>query len=341
MPSAISIYTEIFTYLNTILTTFSTVKSQAIWMVIEPTVSVAWGLIFLFQGLQFWMGASEQPLVEFLTNAIRSAFIITVAGSAEMYNAYFIQTFQNSPIALASGMIGADGVTTVNGVAAILDATLNNVLTIFNSLVSQASITTISPLILAGLVLFVGGGLTLLAGFLIFMSEVFLAIILSVGPLFIFALLFKKTENYFTRWVDSLIGYGLITLLAVTCNAFILSMFEQYATQLAANHGTLIINDCIAVIVSGGFGFMALWKVPELAASLGGGIAISPHAALKAAAKQAKNTGQAGFDKITDKRGRDNQRQAEDRVDVNRRVKDIENPDRSRKLMPRNEIRRY
>lgn len=49
---------------------------------------------------------------------------------------------------------------------------------------------------------------TAYACFLIVGAKIALAIIMAIGPLFIFSLMFQSTSDFFSRWVQQLANYA-------------------------------------------------------------------------------------------------------------------------------------
>ena len=59
------------------------------------------------------------------------------------------------------------------------------------------------------------------------LSNIALAVLLALGPLFIAMLLFDSTRRLFSAWIAQLANYALVTILTVMVAALLLQVVEN------------------------------------------------------------------------------------------------------------------
>lgn len=311
MPNTFA-FRDTFARIDNLLATFSVEKSHAIALMLDPVVPPALGIVWMLYGVAHLTGQVEEPFMSFVEKTIKTALIVGVALGAVEWNDLLIHTFQDSPVALAAAISGTSNTdTTLSGFGVVLDGTIDNVVSIASSFFAQW--INMYPILIGGLVLLVGLVVTIGAGFLILLGKVVTALILSFAPLFILALLFDWSKNFFTSYMNNLIAGTLLSALAVGANSLILSMFQQAAQKLAGLGATATISECSALLITGGIGLLVLWQVPSLAAGLGGGMSLSTFGI-------GRKLAGGSWNKATNKQGRDNKRDAKNRLDVEKRM---------------------
>lgn len=326
-------FQDAYRHIDVLLANFAAVKSTAITLVIMPGITTCLSIGWIMYGVAHWQGKVEEPFMAFVEKTVKMGAILFFATNAAEYNDIVIQTFQDSPVALASALSGTPAAdATLSGMGVVLDESIDHVNNIASAFFHKASFTDLYPIVLGALVVAVGFPVTIAAGFLIALSKVASALILSLGPLFICALLFEWSKNYFTSYINLLIQYGLVGVLAVGANALILDMFSQVAGTIDALHGMATLNEISALIITGGLGILTLWQVPSMAAALAGGVSLSTFGVGRKIAGGTAN-------KLTNKQGRDNQKAAENSIDVAQRKERLQRNERGLWRQKSNEVK--
>src|SRR6266481_2631764 len=309
-------FQDIFAHIDGLLSGFATAKNTAVSLALAPLVTLCLSIIWMLEGVKHWFGQGDEPLIAFFEKLFKQALILGAALGTWHATEYLISAFQDIPVALASAMAGTtDGPQTLNDTGVVLDGTLDQVLHIAATFFSQFSLSSVA---LGALVLAIGFITTLAAGAFIALSKISLGLLLGLSPLFVMALLFEWSKNYFASYLNQLVNFALMSILAVSANAFVLFMFQQSASKLAGISGVATIYQVSALLLTGAFGILVLWQVPSVAAGLAGGVSLSTFNLGRAGARGAWNA-------ASNKRGRDNQRSAQDRIDIGRREKLILN----------------
>lgn len=305
-------FQDVFAHIDKLLATFSIEKSHAIALMLDPVVTPALGIVWIMYGVMHLNGSIEEPFMAFIEKTVKTGLIVGAALGSAGWNDLLIHTFQDSPVALAAAISGTSNAdTTLSGFGVVLDGTMDNVLSIASSFFAQW--INMYPILIGGLVLLVGSIVTIGAGFLILLGKVVSALILGFAPLFILALLFDWSKNFFTSYMNNLIAGTLLSALAVGANALILSMFQQAAQKLASLGPAATLNECSALLITGGIGLLVLWQVPSLAAGMAGGMSLSTFGI-------GRKVAGGSWNKATNKQGRDNKRDARNRLDVEKRM---------------------
>jgi type IV secretion system protein VirB6 len=111
--------------------------------------------------------------------------------------------------------------------------------------------------------------------FLIALSNIALAVLLALGPLFIAMLFFDSTRRLFSAWIAQLANYALITILTVMVAALLLQVVQSYAAQTAARGSGIFTVDALHMMLIAGLVLLILRQVMPIASSVAGGAALS------------------------------------------------------------------
>jgi type IV secretion system protein VirB6 len=111
--------------------------------------------------------------------------------------------------------------------------------------------------------------------FLIALSNIALAVLLALGPLFIAMLFFEATKRMFSAWIAQLANYALISILTVMVAALLLQLVQSYAAQTAARGSAILTMDALNMLLIAVLVFLILRQIMPIAAGLAGGAALS------------------------------------------------------------------
>lgn len=305
---AISIFTDIFSHVDNIISTYAASKVAAVATTIEPAVITGMSTYLLFYGYRHLKGEIEQPVMAFIDSLVKIVTIVTVSLKTGQYAQPIIDTFQGSPIALASAISGS----AAPNLPAQLDATLGKAWDISVMFFDQGGITQLDAYIYGLLVLFFGGAVTIYTAVLVLMSKILTGVLLALTSLFVVSLMFEKTQGFFGNFFNTLINQGLVLVLAVATNEFILSLFQHSVEDMAALGAAAKAVNVLVITVTGALGLLVLGQVTGIASSLAGGVSLSTFGIGRAGAKLAGK----GLSRATGGQGRENQRAAKNQLDV-------------------------
>jgi len=259
------------TWLNGQLATYIGDNTARLASVLEPAIVTLATIYVMVWGYLHLMGKIDEPVMTGVKRILVLALILGVGLRLWLYNTIIVDTFYNAPAQLAAAVVGSpDPVGTIDtiwerggSVAGDLWAKGGIVRGDFGFYIGGA------------LVFFLMGLLCVYAMFLLALSNIALAVLLALGPLFIALLLFETTKRFFEAWVAQLANYALITVLTVMVAALLLQIVQSYATQTAARGSAIATVDVLHMLLVAALVFLVLRQIMPIAAGLAGGISLN------------------------------------------------------------------
>ena len=260
-------------WLNGQLATYIGTTRRVSRRCLEPAVVTLATLYVMAWGYLHLTGQIEEPFVAGLKRIIMLAVILGVGLHLWLYNTLIVDTFYNAPAQLAAAVIGAgDPVGTIDAIWESGGTVAGNLWAKGPELAFGGGI----GFLLAGAVVWcLMGMLCVYAMFLIALSNIALAVLLALGPLFIAMLFFDATKRFFSAWIAQLANYALITILTVMVAALLLQVVQSYAAQTAARGAAILTVDALNMVLIAVLVFLILRQVMPIAAGLAGGLALS------------------------------------------------------------------
>jgi type IV secretion system protein VirB6 len=258
------------TWLNGQLATYVGDNTARLASVLEPAVVTFATIYVMAWGYLHLTGKIEEPVITGVKRILVLALILGVGLRLWLYNSVIVDTFYNAPAQLAAAVVGSpDPIGTIDTIwdrgGAVADVLWTK----------GASSWNPGYFIAGGLVWCLIGLLCVYAMFLLALSNIALAILLALGPLFIALLLFETTKRFFEAWIAQLATYALITVLTVMVAALLLQIVLSYATQTAARGSGLFTVDVLHMLLIATLVFLVLRQIMPIAAGLAGGISLS------------------------------------------------------------------
>jgi type IV secretion system protein VirB6 len=265
-------FATFWSWLNGQLATYIGNNTARLATALEPAVVTMAVIYVMAWGYLHLTGQIEEPFVAGLKRIIVLAVILGVGLNLWLYNAVIVDTFYNAPAQLAAAVVGAgDPVGTI-------DAIWNSGGTVAGNLWTKGtSLSWGSPgfLVAATVVWCLMGLLCVYVMFLIALSNIALAVLLALGPLFIAMLFFETTKRMFSAWIAQLANYALISILTVMVAALLLQLVQSYAAQTAARGSEIVTMDALNMLLVAVLVFLILLQIMPIAAGLAGGVALS------------------------------------------------------------------
>ena len=263
-------FTTLWSWLNSQLAAYIGTNTARLAGVLEPTVVTLAVLYVMVWGYLQLTGQIEEPFVAGVKRIVMLAVVLGVTLNLWLYNTVIVDTFYNAPAQLAQAVVGAgDPVGTI-------DAIWESGGTVAGNLWMQGHALSGYGFVLAGaLVWCLIGLLCVYAMFLIALSNIALAVLLALGPLFIAMLFFDSTRRFFSAWIAQLANYALVTILTVMVAALLLQVVQSYAAQTAARGSAILTVDALHMMLIAGLVLLILRQVMPIASSVAGGTALS------------------------------------------------------------------
>ena len=265
-------FATFWSWLNGQLTSYIGDNTARLASVLEPTVVTLATLYVMGWGYLHLMGRIEEPIVTGLKRVAIIALVLGAGLHLWLYNTVIVDTFYNAPAQLAAAVVGAgDPVATIDTIWESGGAVASN-------LCDKGAHTWGVGFLLAGMIVYcLMGMLCVYAMFLIALSNIALAVLLALGPLFLAMLFFDATRRYFSAWLSQLANYALITVLTIMVAALLLHIVQSYAAQTAARGTAILTVDALNMILVAVLVFLVLRQIMPVAAGLVGGSPLSTH----------------------------------------------------------------
>jgi type IV secretion system protein VirB6 len=259
-----------WTWLNGRLAMYIGENTARLAAVLEPAVVTLATVYVMAWGYLHLTGKIEEPLVMGLKRIALLAVILGAGLHLWLYNTLIVDTFYNAPAQLAAAVIGS------GDPVGIIDTIWDRGGTVAGNLWSKGGPMSGLGYCIAGAAVWcLVGTLCVYAMFLIALSNIALAVLLALGPLFIASLFFDSTRRFFSAWIAQLANYGLICILTVMIAALLLQIVQSYATQTAARGAAIFTVDALNMMLVAMLVFLILRQVMPIASGLAGGLALS------------------------------------------------------------------
>ncbi len=267
---ATGFFAQFFIWLQGILGTYVGQTSATVAAAIEPAVITLGALYVMAWGWLSMSGRIEEPLVEAVRRVLTLGIVLGLGLKLWAFNGLFVDTFARAPGQLAAAILGvADPVT-------LVDAIWADGQTVAESLQGSGGIVqSIAAMLAALLVYLFVGLLCVYTAFLLALSQIAVAVLLGLGPLFIVLTLFDSTRRFFEAWLAQLSNYALVTVLVALVGGLLLKVVRAYADAAAAHAAGITIAESIRLCVAAVFIFLILRQVLSIAAGLASGVALS------------------------------------------------------------------
>jgi type IV secretion system protein VirB6 len=220
-----------------------------------------------------------------LTRIIRVAFVVGILTSSGLYTSYvqtaFMTTIPNW-ISTAAGGNVTSTVTTPGVFDNMWSVTEHTIETVSGQLSTFDFIDAFSLSMIE-----ISIAVLLMVTFAIYEFAItIIGVMVAVGPILIVGYLFEATKGVTDRWVGKLITYSILTLLInVTLNvvlqgekAYMRAILTQQASGTAAI--PVEIKILLSLTMFFAMGAFIIVSLPLIAATLGGGLGVSPGAAV-------------------------------------------------------------
>jgi type IV secretion system protein VirB6 len=267
------IATDVLTEMTALLDGFVVRKSAAMVEAVAPVVVVALTIYILLIGWQIARGHAQDTLPTLLLRVFRIALILALALAAGTYQGTVAETIDG----LGTHLIAA--VTDFPDAGAFLDNALapyQRVVTQLGALAFQGPLPHFSYLIAMILVLLAGAVTTVIGLGLLVMAKVMLAVVLAVGPVFLFLAIFPGTQRYTEQWLGQALNYAFLNVLAMLVIAMIGDLGTHFLDELpnppTDDVNTLLATVSLVVIVA--TTVFVMLNLNNLATALTGGISL-------------------------------------------------------------------
>jgi type IV secretion system protein VirB6 len=264
MDGEIHIFGPAYSFIDGKLDTFLDAGASRVIAEIAGPLRVALVLYVLLYGFAILRGAISEPVMDFAIRSVKLALIYFLATTAAYGDWVTQPLFHHLPDTLARAIAGGPA----GDAGTAFDVFLNRAAYLGDK-IAKAAIGLDPESWLVSASVMVIGALAAALGFgIVMLAKVALALLVSLGPIFVACALFEATRRYFFGWLSQAVNYLVLF-------ALIIAMFQLVLALVGDRWGDIDGNDPM----TGGLIFIALCllgaifflQTPAIAAGIAGG----------------------------------------------------------------------
>lgn len=257
---------------NNALDHYVVTSSDAVIAVLTPLAVTAVTAYVMWTGFQVARGDVQETVPALVWRWFRVAIIAGLALNGPQYRSLVKEGLDGIQEAFASAFAGA------LSMGGTIDRMADPFTTLMETLFSEAS---------SGLMpqfsLFIAGGICAAASIVMafvamgifLVAKVSLALLLSVGPAFIFCAMFPVTQRYAEQWLSSALVAVFSNVLIMAVITFLASLLRTACVNILNAYSTAsILADVVGLFFLAVTAAYVLLHVSSLAASLAGGLSL-------------------------------------------------------------------
>jgi len=277
---SITITTDLFNYVDSIVSSFVSTNVSQVASTVAPAIAVALSLRYMLEGLFLIVRPNGEPFSSMVKRFIHSAIIVGIASAGGLYQTSFSNAALQAPDEFSSVLIlsNSGAGTTSTSVGSTIDQALTSGVNTARTALENAGVMSgagLGNLVVAICAIISTAIMCGLGAGLIFMAKLMLGIVVSLGPLFIFMLLFESTRAFFERWVSQVVTYGLTVVFMSAAFGLMIWFFNNLTQGFANNPDAAVLSGVICAIVLTIVTWFVMKEVPNVAAGLAGGVAVA------------------------------------------------------------------
>ena len=230
---------------------------------------------FAIYGVAVLQGFVPLTMGALAKHVLKAGLVFSIATNWGTFTIYCYNLFTSGPDDLMGALVGGANPSAQLGV--VFDRGMSSASLIYENAgkfdmgqMSVAFVLMISTVLL-----------TAYALFLLILSKLGLAVLLSLGPIFIPFALWPATKGLFQSWLHYLINYALIPVLTLGLLGLIISILDDAVQKIQAVGDRPLIYHTFPFLLTGSITVLLLAQVTRLASTLGGGVALSTEGAFQ------------------------------------------------------------
>jgi type IV secretion system protein VirB6 len=258
------VFEPAYNFLDERLNVFLGDRLGSVISAVEGPLRIALVLYIVLYGFAIFRGAISEPIMDFAIRAIKLLFIYVLA-TTPAYSEFVTEPlFRDLPNFLARAISGAE----TPNVGAAFDQLLAYTGYLGEKIGGEGSAFDPAPWIVSAVV-FIVGALACALGFgVVLVAKLALALLVTLGPIFIACALFDATRRFFFGWLSQAVNYLVLFALVITIFQLVLSLVRDQWGAIEGGEpmvGGLIF---IALCLLGAIFFL---QTPAIAAGIAGG----------------------------------------------------------------------
>lgn len=269
-------FNPLFDKFDSLTATFVTDVSAKLITILTPVLMAGLAISFIVYSLAIIRGVIDTPLSDYIWRCFRIGVIVSIASAGGLYQSAIADAIVHTPDDLAAALVADPASTHTAG--NILDAAAEKGYDVAAKAFDQASFFSgdgLTYMAFGVLAILASVALAGIGGAFLILAKVAIAILVALGPLFIFALLWQATHRFFELWTAQILNYGLLIVLCSAVFMLLMKMFGDYMEGIQFDGVTNVVyalgGACMISVVS----VLLLLQMPSIAAGLAGGAGLS------------------------------------------------------------------
>lgn len=267
--------------------------SQNAIAAISPIISVGLTISFLMFGYLIMRGAVQVPYSEFINKCLSVSIICGFAMAGGLYQTQLAGIIIDLPDDMAGAIVANADYTSAGQ---LIDEAASNGFDVASSAFEKSGFLSGDGLLYGLFGIFVVLITAVVVGIgatLIVLSKFVLGILAGLGPLFIFALLFKPTAKLFESWVGQILNYTILVVMFSAVFTFLMDIFSGYLGDMALDGTQNVAYTLGGSVILAVATIVVLLQLPALASSVSQGMSLGYLHEMRAVRSGAASAGSA------------------------------------------------
>ena len=268
------IFEPIFQQIDASMATYVNVTVANIVGYVSGPIAVVGVISFILMGLLLLKGIGDIPIAVFVRTAGVLALVAALAGGVGNYNTYVATHLSALPdelYALFAGVSGQGATTIGQNMDNVAAKVVNGINAVWaaSGWDNLGGYFTAATLFIILLIF----GVAAIAS--VGIMKIGISLVVAAGPLMILGLMFRSTQEYFTKWVTYAVQFGILGAFIggiAGMSESVMSTFLYTIDQSQDNTSIVIYLAPALILLMMAYIFSQL---PSMASSLSGGIGLS------------------------------------------------------------------
>jgi type IV secretion system protein VirB6 len=270
-----NVFTSLFDALDTVLNDYVNEAIVASTGYVAGPIAVLGTIAFIAMGVVLLRGMSEVPLTNFVQTAVLLALVFAVAGSAGHYNTYLADHLRAFPDELLGTFAVASALGDQASIGGVLDRIGDRAMNGISAIWSAGGFTDPGPSIFAAVLFVIFLIFGVAAVIALATAMIGLSLVVAVGPLMVVGLLFRSTQEYFTKWLSYSVQFAFLAMFVGGIAGLADAIVDTYINALDTSAETVDLVALMAPALMLLLLARIFAELPSMASSLSGGIGLS------------------------------------------------------------------
>ena len=270
-----NVFASLFDALDSVLNDYVNAAIAAGTGYVAGPIAVLGTISFIAMGVVLLRGMSEIPLANFIRTAGLLALVFAVAGTAGHYNTYLADHLRALPDELLDTFAVGEALGDQASIGGVLDRIGDRAMDGISAIWSAGGFTDPGPSIFAAVLFIIFLIFGVAAVIALATAKIGLSLVVAVGPLMVVGLLFRSTQEYFTKWLSYGVQFAFLAMFVGGIAGMADAIVDTYIDALDDSAETV---DLVALMAPA-LMLLLLAKIfaelPNMASSLSGGIGLS------------------------------------------------------------------